>query len=183
MKCIRMASYAAIGLAACVHAGYGQTVTTGTITGLVQESAGRDSAWRDGHGGPRADRHHLRGDERAEWPLHTPERPRRRPVPAHRGLVRLPQRRHRRRERPARRGDRCSGQDAARDGHRDRGRDRRRLAHLYRREVGNDRLRRRGSHRDAADDQSKHPGHRTEFAVLQSDCDGQFPLRALRRWQ
>ena len=40
MKYIRTALYAAIGLAACVHAGYGQTVTTGTITGLVQDPQG-----------------------------------------------------------------------------------------------------------------------------------------------
>ena len=40
MKYIRTALYVAVALVACVHAGYGQTVTTGTITGLVQDPQG-----------------------------------------------------------------------------------------------------------------------------------------------
>jgi len=40
MKYIRTALYVAVALAACARAGYGQTVTTGTITGLIQDAQG-----------------------------------------------------------------------------------------------------------------------------------------------
>ena len=40
MKYIRTALCVAVALAVCARAGYGQTVTTGTITGLIQDAQG-----------------------------------------------------------------------------------------------------------------------------------------------
>ena len=40
MKYIRTALYVAVALMAWVRPGYGQTVTTGTLTGLVQDAQG-----------------------------------------------------------------------------------------------------------------------------------------------